>query len=74
MKRVIIECGCGVVVESRDYDNDSQEFDMQILAGECEICVRNNGRYDRSPHWTETQHVPQATLEDVRNKFNGKKK
>jgi len=65
MSRVV--CGCSVVI-MKIQDGKNIDF-----AGECEICVSNGGRYDRSPFWKE-QKIIETTVQDVKDKYKGKKK
>jgi len=51
MKRVIIRCGCSVVVKTIDIDDGQKGMTKVEYAGECELCASNGGRYDLSPHW-----------------------
>ena len=66
MSRVL--CGCSVLIEVIQDGKDNW------YAGECGICQRNEGRYDRSPHWKELQPIDQTTLDKVREKFQKEEK
>lgn len=57
-----IICGCSFVVERIQ---DGQDLN---LAGDCEICCKSGGRYDRSPHFKEL--MPQLDTQAVEDKFN----
>jgi hypothetical protein len=66
MSRVV--CGCSVLILRVDDGQD------KILAGECELCDSNGGRYDRSPHYHELKPRPvEKTPEDVKEHFEKRK-
>ena len=75
MKRIKVVCPCSNLVEVREYDDGNAQLDFEEVLGECDICVNNGGRYDRSPHYVEEK--PRTTLDDIQNKYapkNGKEK
>lgn len=69
MSRVI--CGCSAVIERIDDGLD------ELRAGECSICVLNEGRYDRSPHWQEPKvvstNIERSQLEQFGREYNQKR-
>jgi len=44
MRRVVIKCGCGATVGTKEFD-DGKDFTTVIYDGECAICSANGGNY-----------------------------
>jgi len=53
MKRVILRCGCGAMVEKRDIDDGKDKFTKVEYAGECAECYANGGDYMKGERWKE---------------------
>lgn len=66
MKKIVVQCGCGKVVQTYQVDDGKATFLTDFVCGECEICALNNGQYDLSPDWKGG--------ETIRRKRNEKEK
>jgi len=50
MKRIIVRCGCGVVVRKFEVDDGNPKPEVIERCGECDHCALT-GQYDTSTHW-----------------------
>jgi len=61
--RVTLRCGCGRLIETKDFPDDKGAFIYVERIGECRECSEGDGHWQHSTEWKEPK--PKDVLKDT---------
>ncbi|OGF30616.1 hypothetical protein A2223_04580 [Candidatus Falkowbacteria bacterium RIFOXYA2_FULL_35_8] len=53
MQKIVVQCGCGKVVQTLQKEDGQVSVSKKVVSGDCKCCSENGGDYTKSPFWRD---------------------